>query len=102
MACKPARRSRSRRRTRNSWRRRASMRVQVKLMAALRSKLPPGSTGGTALVDLPADATVAAALEKLGISVGAVHLVMVNGDMETDRSRSLADGDELVVFPPVA
>ena len=78
------------------------MRVHVKLMAALRSKLPPGSTGGTAVVDLPDGATVAAALEKLGITGNAVHLVMVNGAMETDRARSLADGDELVVFPPVA
>jgi molybdopterin converting factor small subunit len=27
---------------------------------------------------------------------------MVNGAMETDRQRTLAEGDELVVFPPVA
>ena len=53
-------------------------------------------------MDLPDGATVAAALEKLGITGNAVHLVMVNGAMETDRARSLADGDELVVFPPVA
>jgi molybdopterin converting factor small subunit len=78
------------------------MRVSVKLMAALRSKLPPGSTGGTAALDLPAGATVAAALEKLGIAGGAVHLVMVNGAMEMDRARTLADGDEVAVFPPVA
>jgi molybdopterin converting factor small subunit len=27
---------------------------------------------------------------------------MVNGSMERDRQRMLADGDEVVVFPPVA
>ncbi len=78
------------------------MRVQVKLMAALRSKLPPGSTGGAAQLDLEPGASVATALERLGIAGGTVHLVMVNGAMETDRARLLADGDELVVFPPVA
>jgi molybdopterin converting factor small subunit len=78
------------------------MQIRVKLMAALRSKLPPGAQGGAAPVELPLGATVAAALEKLGIASGHVHLVMVNGDMEMDRNRALVDGDEVVVFPPVA
>ena len=75
------------------------MRVNVKLMAVLRSKLPPG---GTAALELEAGATVASLLERLGIGSGHVHLVMVNGAMEPDRQRLLADGDELTVFPPVA
>lgn len=78
------------------------MHVQVKLMASLRSKLPPDAKGGTAPVELEPGAPIAAALEKLGISGGQVHLVMVNGAMEPDRARPLAEGDELVVFPPVA
>jgi molybdopterin converting factor small subunit len=78
------------------------MRVHVKLMAALRSKLPSDAKGGTAQVEVDAGASVAAALDKLGIGSAAVHLVMVNGEMEMDRDRPLADGDALVVFPPVA
>jgi molybdopterin converting factor small subunit len=78
------------------------MRVHVKLMAALRGKLPPDAKGGTAQVEVGQGASVAAALEKLGIASAAVHLVMVNGEMEMNRHRPLADGDELVVFPPVA
>ncbi len=78
------------------------MRVRVKLMASLRSKLPPGSKGGVAELELEPGATVAAALEALGISGGHVHLAMVNGAAEPDRSRTLSEGDELVVFPPVA
>ncbi len=78
------------------------MKIHVKLMALLRTKLPAGSEGGKATLDVPAETTVAAVLEKLGIAGGHVHLVMVNGDMETDRSRALADGDEVTVFPPVA
>jgi molybdopterin converting factor small subunit len=78
------------------------MHVRIKLMAALRSKLPPGSQGGTAVLDLDPGTSIARALEKLGLSAGQVHLVLVNGDMEPNRERLLTDGDELVVFPPVA
>ena len=78
------------------------MRIAVKLMASLRSKLPPGSQGGKAALDVDEGAAVAAVLERLGIGAGHVHLVMVNGDMEMDRDRAMAEGDELTVFPPVA
>jgi molybdopterin converting factor small subunit len=76
--------------------------IRVKLMAALRGKLPPGAKGGTATLEVDPGTTVAAALDRLGVPSAHVHLVMVNGEMETDRQRPLADGDELVVFPPVA
>jgi molybdopterin converting factor small subunit len=78
------------------------VRITLKPMAALRSKLPPGSQGGIALFELEDGATVASALEKLGLSNSQVHLVLVNGSMEDNRGRALADGDELVIFPPVA
>jgi molybdopterin converting factor small subunit len=77
------------------------MLVRVKLMASLRSKLPAGTKGGTADLQMDPGTTVAAVLDQLGVS-GHVHLVMVNGAMETERQRTLAEGDELVVFPPVA
>jgi molybdopterin converting factor small subunit len=74
------------------------MQVRVKLMGTLRAKLPGGAGAlevepGTALADL---------LGRLGLSGGQVHLVLVNGAMEADRQRALAEGDELTVFPPVA
>jgi molybdopterin converting factor small subunit len=78
------------------------MQVRVKLMASLRSKLPPGAKGGTAEVSVPPGTTIAAVLDQLGVGGGHVHLVMRNGEMETDRQRALEDGDELTVFPPVA
>jgi molybdopterin converting factor small subunit len=75
--------------------------IRVKLMAFLRNKLPPGSAGGTAQLDVDPGATITAVLDRLGIATGHVHLVMVNGAMERDRQRPLAEGDEIVVFPPV-
>jgi molybdopterin converting factor small subunit len=74
------------------------MKVHVKLMGALRNKLP----GGAAALEVDPGATVADVLDKAGVGGGHVHLVMVNGDMEMDRQRPVADGDELTVFPPVA
>jgi sulfur carrier protein ThiS len=78
------------------------MQVRVKLMGTLRSKLPPGSQGGAALLEVDGGTTVADLLQQLGIGGGHVHLVLVNGNMETDLQRALADADELTVFPPVA
>lgn len=78
------------------------MQVRIKLMAALRSKLPPGSQGGVAVLEVDLGTTIDSALESLGISGGHVHLVLRNGEMETDRTKPLQDADELTVFPPVA
>jgi molybdopterin converting factor small subunit len=78
------------------------MQVRVRLMGVLRNKLPPGSPSGTAVLDVEPATTVTAVLDRLGIGGGHVHLVMVNGAMEQDRQRALADGDELTVLPPVA
>lgn len=77
------------------------MRIRVKLMGALRNRLPTASRGAGE-VELPAAGTVAALLEHLGIAAGHVHLVMVNGEQTADRQRPLADGDEVTLFPPVA
>jgi molybdopterin converting factor small subunit len=74
------------------------MQVRIKLMGALRNRL----SGGFAALEVNPGATVAAVLERVGLAGGQVHLVMVNGDMSTDRQQALADGDELTVFPPVA
>ena len=78
------------------------MQVRIRLMGVLRSKLPPGSQGGMARLELETAATIAALLNQLGISAGHVHLIQVNGVPETDRERRLSEGDELVIFPPVA
>jgi molybdopterin converting factor small subunit len=78
------------------------MQVRIKLMAALRSKLPADASAGVVQLDVPPGTSVAAVLERLGIQSGHIHLVTINGDMEPDRDRMVRDGDAIVVFPPVA
>ena len=74
------------------------MQIRLKLMGAFKNKLPDGIPA----LEVEPGTTVAAVLEQLGISGTHVHMVLVNGGMERDRGRALADGDELTVFPPVA
>lgn len=74
------------------------MQIRLKLMGTFRNKLPAGGP----VLEVEPGATLGAALERLGIDREHVHLVMVNGTMERDHGRTLADGDELTVFPPVA
>lgn len=74
------------------------MHVRIKLMGSLRGKQP--AAGGSLEID--AGTTITSLLERLGVASGHIHLVMVNGAMERDRDRVLAEGDEVVVFPPVA
>jgi molybdopterin converting factor small subunit len=76
------------------------MRINIKLMGALRNQL--SNTQGSAEIDMESGATVDLVLEKLQLPTSRVHLVMVNGEMVHNRARPLADGDELTFFPPVA
>jgi molybdopterin converting factor small subunit len=71
-------------------------------MGVLRGKLPPAAQGGKAVLDVEPGTSVASVLERLGVGGGHVHLVMVNGEQEREQTRALAEGDEVVVFPPVA
>jgi molybdopterin converting factor small subunit len=72
------------------------MRVRVKLMGVLKEKTPPDG-----MLDVPDNATVAAVLEHLQIEPALVQACTLNGQWVRDRSRVLAEGDELVVLPPV-
>ena len=79
------------------------MNIQVKLMGTLRKKSPPGATSlGVAPLEIEPGTSISAVLDQLGLRSGNIHLVLVNGTMERDKARPLAEGDELVVFPPVA
>ena len=78
------------------------MNVRVRLMASLRSKLPPGSQNGVADVGISEIGTVEDVLRQLGVAPDHVHLVMVNGERQPDPQHMLHEGDDVTIFPPVA
>ncbi|HUG94337.1 MAG TPA: MoaD/ThiS family protein [Planctomycetaceae bacterium] len=72
------------------------MQVRVKLMGSLKANSPADGA-----LELAPSATIEDALAQLGLHGSSVQIVMLNGKPQPDRTRSLADGDELTVLPPV-
>ncbi|MBP90304.1 MAG: molybdopterin synthase sulfur carrier subunit [Planctomycetaceae bacterium] len=72
------------------------MKIQLKLMGVLKDKTP--EDGSLELVD---GSTVEDTLRALDIDTERVQVFTVNGSLERDRARVLAEGDELSVIPPV-
>jgi molybdopterin converting factor small subunit len=80
------------------------MRVRVRLYATYSRYAPAVAREGEpekAAVDLPEGTTVRDALARLGLPADAPKLVFVNRRRADDLARTLADGDELAVFPPI-
>ncbi len=80
-------------------------RVEVKLHAMLRDRLPPGSRGTTAYLEMPEATTVQAVLDRLDIPPEWRQLVVLNDEeVAPDQwpTSRLQDGDRLSVFPPLA
>ena len=94
------------------------MQIHVHLFSILRDCLPAdakarGTSGGQAIVTLPAGATLSDLVTHLGIDehlgYGAAELtsranwqVMVSDQFELDMERRLRHGDEVRIFPPVS
>ena len=76
------------------------MKVEVRLFATLARYLPPGSSRDSVLLDLPAGATVGAALHALGIPAEVECLRVVNG-RDADPGDPLREGDVVTVCPPL-
>ncbi len=77
------------------------MLVKVRAYAMLRRYLPGAAIGQSAVVELPPEATVGDALDRLGIPRAETKVCFVGG-LRRDHDHRLKDGDELAVFPPVA
>jgi molybdopterin converting factor small subunit len=79
------------------------MKIEVKLFANLRKLLPPHTHGSTATLEVDEGLTVAGLLEQLQVPKEMAQLVLVNGvNIEREHGRTLAEGDTVSVFPPVA
>ena len=72
------------------------MKLTVKLMGMLKEHAPQNGE-----LEIADGATIAAVLRELGIESETIQAFSVNGSIDRDRDRVLANGDELTVLPPV-
>jgi molybdopterin converting factor small subunit len=82
------------------------VKVQVRLLAGLRDKLPD-AVRGRAELDLPDDCSLQELLDRLEIHEKQAQMVLVNGvqpsrDRGTRQSLTLLKGDAVAIFPPLA
>ncbi len=82
------------------------MKIEVRLFASLRERLPD-ALRGRATLELADRATLQDLLDSLEIEPRLAQMVLVNG-VQTPRDRAarealhLAPGDTVAIFPPVA
>jgi sulfur carrier protein ThiS len=81
------------------------MKITVKLFATLADYLPAGASNNQIEMDIAAGETPAGIIRRLNLPAKLVHLVLVNGVYvpPAERlSRSMAEGDQLAIWPPIA
>ena len=82
------------------------MRITFKLYASLTEFLPAENRNGNLMeLDVPAGASVAEIIEPFRLPMKMVHLVLITGHFvppEERGSRTLAEGDVLAIWPPIA
>jgi len=79
--------------------------IEVKLFAHLTQFMPQAGVKGAAPYDCANDSTVNSVLRELHVPLEHCHLVLVNGLFIHPEQRdihSLAKGDTLAVWPPIA
>ncbi len=75
------------------------MRLDLRLYASLADR--SNRRDPSEWIDLPAGATVGDLLSSLGIEEGAVHLVIIDGQIVRDLRSPIRDGARIALFPPV-
>jgi len=82
------------------------MRITLKLFATLTDHLPAHARGSNQVeLDVDPRATINEILAPFGLPVRLVHLVLVNGTFvppDERATRTLAEGDVLAIWPPIA
>ena len=82
------------------------MNITFKLFATLTDYLPVSARRSNIVeLDVPTDATISQIIEPFGLPPKLVHLVLVNGRYiapELRLSTTLAEGDVLAIWPPIA
>jgi sulfur carrier protein ThiS len=82
------------------------MQITFKLYASLGEHLPIDKRQGNAMtLDVAPGASILQVIEPFGLPMKLVHLVLVNGvyvPPEERGTRTLAEGDVLAIWPPIA
>ncbi|MCW8836752.1 MAG: hypothetical protein OQJ99_10375 [Rhodospirillales bacterium] len=81
------------------------MRITVKLYAMLGKHLPPGAEHNVIAMDVPDGVSPREVLDGLGVPPEQCHLVLIDGvyvEPERRSQISLAEGNALAVWPPIA
>jgi len=80
------------------------MKLNFKLYASLSEYLPAGSERHVVILQVPENTSPLTILEKYGIPLAQVHLVLINGVFVPPGKRHLplTEGDALAVWPAVA
>ncbi|MBM3391786.1 MAG: MoaD/ThiS family protein [Betaproteobacteria bacterium] len=82
------------------------MRITFKLYAMLSDHLPDEARKTNSIeLDLPNGRTVGQVIDEFNLPPKLVHLVLVNGNyiQPAERAgRTLAEGDMLAIWPPIA
>ena len=82
------------------------MQITFKLYASLTDYLPPASRHGNRItLDVAPQASIAEIIEPFKLPMKMVHLVLINGvyvPPEQHATRTLAEGDALAIWPPIA
>lgn len=82
------------------------MQITFKLYASLGDYLPADRRNGNQMtLDIDPGATIASIIEPFNLPMKMVHLVLINGAYvppEQRATRTLADGDVLAIWPPIA
>ncbi|WP_426148366.1 MoaD/ThiS family protein [Polaromonas sp. DSR2-3-2] len=82
------------------------MNITFKLFATLTDYLPVGSRRSNIVeLDVAPEATISQIIEPFGLPPKLVHLVLVNGryiEPELRLTTTLAEGDVLAIWPPIA
>ncbi len=82
------------------------MKITFKLFASLTDYLPPQARYSNVLeLDIAPQASISEIIEPFGLPEKMVHLVLINGKyIEPERrlTQTLAEGDVLAIWPPIA
>lgn len=81
------------------------MKIVFKLFATLTDLLPPERSGNLVSLEVSPGTTVQDIIDRYRVPPKSAHLVLVNGAFVAPGARAqrtLQEGDELAVWPPIA